>query len=135
MQYSPLASGHLTRPTWDSDSKRSMTDEGMRNKYNAAEAQDMPIVERVAEVAGKRGVPMADVALAWHWARGVAAPIVGCSKPLRVDDAVAALDLKLTADEVVYLEEPYTAHELVGPQARPGEKPLAGTTAPKLREP
>lgn len=130
--YSPLASGHLTRPTWDSDSKRSTTDEVMRNKYNAAEVQDMPIVKRVAEVAEKRGVPMVDVALAWHWARGVAAPIVGCSKPSRVDDAVAALDLKLTADEVAYLEEPYTAHELVGPQARPGEKPLAGTTAPKL---
>lgn len=130
--YSPLASGHLTRPTWDSDSKRSTTDEVMRSKYNAAEAQDLPIVARVAEVAGKRGVPMADVALAWHWARGVAAPIVGFSKPSRVDDAVAALDLELTSDEVAYLEEPYTAHELVGPQARPGEKPLAGTTAPKL---
>ena len=132
--YSPLASGHLTRPTWDSDSARSTTDATMRSKYDAAKAQDMPIVTRVAEVAAARGVPMADVSLAWHWASGVEAPIVGCSKPSRVDDAVAALDLKLTDEEVAYLEEPYTAHELVGPQARPGEKPLAGTTAPKLRE-
>ena len=78
-------------------------------------------------------MPMAQVALAWHWARGVAAPIVGCSKPERVDDAVAALDVELTADEVAYLEEPYTAHELVGPAARPGERQLAGTTNPNAK--
>ena len=131
--YSPMASGHLARPTWDSESKRSTTDDTMRNKYDAAKAADMPIVERVVEVAEKHGVPMAQVALAWHWARGVEAPIVGCSKPERVDDAVAALDVKLSEDEVAYLEEPYTAHELVGPLARPGEKPLAGTTDPNKK--
>ena len=131
--YSPMASGHLCRPTWNSESKRSTTDATMRNKYDAAEAQDMPIVARVAEVAEKHGVPMARVALAWHWARGVTAPIVGCSKPERVDDAVAALDVALTPEEVAYLEEPYTAHELVGPVARPGERPLAGTTNPHAK--
>jgi aryl-alcohol dehydrogenase-like predicted oxidoreductase len=73
---------------------------------------------------------MADVALAWHWARGVTAPIVGCSKPSRVDDAVRALDVRLSADEVAFLEEPYQPHNLVGPLARPGEKPLAGTNDP-----
>lgn len=131
--YSPLASGHLCRPTWESSSTRGTTDATMRNKYDAAEAQDMPIVARVAEVAEQHGVPMAQVALAWHWARGVTAPIVGCSKPERVDDAVAALDVELSADEIAYLEEPYTAHELVGPLARPGEKPLAGTTDPNKK--
>lgn len=130
--YSPMASGHLARPTWNSDSARSVTDKTMANKYDAAQAADMPIIERVAEVAERHGVPMARVALAWHWARGVESPIVGCSKPGRVDDAVAALDVELTAEEVAYLEEPYTAHELVGPQARPGEKALAGTTNVKL---
>ena len=105
----------------------------MRNKYDADRERDMPIVARVAELAEKRGVPMSRIALAWHWARGVEAPIVGCSKPDRVDDAVAALDVELTADEVAYLEEPYVAHELVGPAARPGEKPLAGTTNPNTR--
>ncbi|PHP52520.1 aldo/keto reductase [Actinomyces ruminis] len=129
--YSPLASGHLTRPTWDSDSVRSTTDATMRSKYDRDRKIDMPIVERVAETAEKHGVPMADVALAWHWARGVAAPIVGCSRPSRVDDAVRALDLKLTAEEVAYLEEPYQPHELVGPLARPGDKPLAGTAVLK----
>ena len=128
--YSPLASGHLCRPTWDSDSVRSTTDAAMRNKYDAARDNDMRIVERVAEVAERHGVPMANIALAWHWARGVEAPIVGCSRSERVDDAVAALDVELTADEVAYMEEPYAAHELVGPLGRPGEKPLAGTTDP-----
>lgn len=131
--YSPMASGHLCRPTWDSDSCRSATDATMRNKYDAARDNDMQIVGRVAEVAERHGVPMAQVALAWHWARGVESPIVGCSKPERVDDAVAALDVALTADEVAYLEEPYAAHELVGPAARPGEKPLAGTTNPNVK--
>lgn len=131
--YSPLASGHLCRPTWDSASRRSTTDAAMRNKYDADRERDMPIVERVAEVAGRHGVPMARVALAWQWARGVEAPIVGCSKPERVDDAAAALDVVLTSDEVAYLEEPYVAHELVGPAARPGEKPLAGTTNPNAK--
>lgn len=125
--YSPLASGHLTRPTWDSASSRSTTDATMRSKYDHDRKIDMPIVTRVHEVAERLGVPMADVALAWHWAKGVAAPIVGCSRPSRVDDAVRALDVKLTPEDIAYLEEPYRPHELVGPSARPGEKPLAGT--------
>ena len=132
--YSPLASGHLCRRGWDSDSRRSMTDATMRDKYDHDRVKDEPIIERVAELAERRGVPMSRIALAWQWARGVEAPIVGCSKPERVDDAVAALDVRLSEDEVAWLEEPYTAHELVGPNARPGEKPLAGTTTPKLRK-
>ena len=125
--YSPLASGHLTRPTWDSDSVRSTTDATMRSKYDAEREADMPIVERVASLAQRYGVAMADVALAWHWAKGVAAPIVGCSRPSRVDDAVRALDLKLTGEDVAFLEEPYIPHELVGLLARPGEGALAGS--------
>ena len=125
--YSPLASGHLTRPTWDSASVRSTTDATMRSKYDAEREADMPIVERVASLAQRYGVAMADVALAWHWARGVTAPIVGCSRPSRVNDAVRALDLKLTGEDVAFLEEPYTPHELVGLLARPGEDALAGS--------
>ena len=125
--YSPLASGHLCRPTWDSASKRSTTDATMRNKYDADRERDMPIVARVAELAEKHGVPMSRIALAWHWARGVEAPIVGCSSPTRVDDAAAALDVALTPEEVAYLEEPYVALEIVGPAARPCVKPLSVT--------
>ena len=131
--YSPMASGHLARPKWNSDSKRSITDNTMRSKYDRGMEQDLPIIRRVHEVAERIGVPMACVALAWHWVKGVTAPIVGCSKPERVDDAIAALDLQLTAEDIDYIEEPYTAHELVGPLARPGARALAGTLAPKCR--
>ncbi|WP_130873296.1 aldo/keto reductase [[Pseudopropionibacterium] massiliense] len=130
--YSPLASGHLTRPTWDSDSVRSTTDATMRGKYDRDRETDMPIIGRVAELAGRHGVPMSDVALAWLWAKGVAAPIVGCSRPSRVDDAVRALDLTLTGEEVAFLEEPYVPHELVGPLARPGDAPLPGSTTDRV---
>lgn len=130
--YSPMASGHLCRPTWDCDSKRSITDTTMVNKYDRDRAIDMPIIERVAKVAANHSVPMAQVALAWHWARGVESPIVGCSSPARVDDAVVALDVTLSPEELDFIEEPYQPHALVGPKGRPGEKPLAGTTNVKL---
>lgn len=66
--------------------------------------------------------------------QGVTAPIVGCSKTERVDDVIEALGVKLSESDIAYLEEPYTAHELVGPLARPGERALAGTLAPTLKE-
>ncbi len=130
--YSPMASGHLCRPTWESASVRGTTDTTMQNKYDRDRAIDMPVIERVAKVAANHDVPMAQVALAWHWTRGVESPIVGCSKPERVDDAVAALDLELSPAEVDFLEELYQPHNLVGPKGRPGEKALAGTTNVKL---
>lgn len=128
--YSPLASGHLARNTWDSDSVRSQTDKVEHSKYDRNRNNDMPIIERVAELAQQHGVSMSQIALAWHWAHGPSAPIVGCSSPKRVDQAVAALDVKLSPEDVAYLEEPYVAHELVGPLARPGERALDGTTVP-----
>ena len=132
--YSPLASGHLCRRAWESGSLRGTTDNVVRDKYDLAKDQDLPIVERVAELADRHGVPMARIALAWLWARGIESPLVGCSSPARVDDAVAALDVRLSGEEIAYLEEPYTAHELVGPLGRPGEKPLAGTTDPNAKK-
>ena len=85
-------------------------------------------------LAERLGVPMARIALAWHWAKDVTAPIVGCSKTERVDDVIEALGVKLSESDIAYLEEPYTAHELVGPLARPGERALAGTLAPTLKK-
>ena len=123
----------LTRSTWDSSSKRSITDAVMKSKYDAFQENDEAIIHRVAKIAQDHGTPMARIALAWQWARGIAAPIIGCSKPERVDDAVAALDVTLTKEEITFIEEPYVAHELVGPLARPGEKPLAGTTDPNKK--
>lgn len=125
--YSPLASGHLAHLGWRSDSLRSETDKTIRNKYDATQTEDEKIVQRVSEIAQNKGCKMANVALAWQFAKGIESPIVGCSSPSRVDDAVASLDVELTKDEIDYLEELYVAHELVGPKGRPGERPLRGT--------
>ena len=86
----------------------------MRNKYDQAQDQDMPIVERVLEVAEHHGVPMAQVALAWHWAKGVASPIIGATRAGYLDDAAAALTVRLTDKDIAYLEEPYCPHRIVG---------------------
>lgn len=131
--YSPLASGHLVRKTWDSDSLRSRTDLTMADKYDRAKSFDMSIIQRVAELAEQRGLPMAQIAIAWHLNKGIESPTIGFSKPSRVDDALAAVDIKLSQKEMDYLEELYVAHELVGPLGRPGEKPIAGTIRSKTR--
>ena len=114
MPYSPLAAGHLARSSWRSDSIRSKTDRVAMGKYDNTEEQDMKIVQRVAELAERHNVKMQQIALAWHWAKGVAAPIVGATKSQYLDDAAGALDVKLTAEETGYLEEPYIPHRIVG---------------------
>lgn len=114
MPYSPLAAGHLARPTWNTDTLRSHTDRVAMGKYDRTEEQDMHIVSRVAELAERYGVKMQQIALAWHWAKGVASPIVGATKARYLDDAAGALSVKLTAEDVAYLEEPYLPHRIVG---------------------
>lgn len=114
MPYSPLAAGHLTRPTWNIDTLRSKTDRVAMGKYNRTEEQDMLIVSRVHELAEKYSVKMQQIALAWHWAKGVASPIVGATKTQYLDDAAGALSIKLTAEDISYLEEPYIPHRIVG---------------------
>ena len=112
--YSPLAAGHLCRMQWDSDSERSRTDKIAREKYDSAEVADLPIIGRVAELAEKYGVKMSQLALAWLWAKGVTAPLIGATKASHYDDAVKALDIRLKAEDVKYLEELYTPHKIVG---------------------
>lgn len=114
MPYSPLAAGHLTRATWNSDSLRSRTDRVAKGKYDADEFDDMKVIERVHEIAVKYHVPMAQIAIAWQWAKGVTAPIIGGTKARNFNDAAAALDVKLTAEDIAYMEEPYTPHHIVG---------------------
>ena len=114
MPYSPLAGGHLTRPTWESDTLRGQTDRVAKGKYDRMEQQDIGIVKRVAELAERYGCKMSQIALAWQWAKGVAAPIVGATKANYMDDAAAALNVKLTAEDVAYLEELYVPHPIVG---------------------
>lgn len=112
--YSPLAAGHLTRPEWNSDTLRSRTDRVAMGKYDSTEQQDMEIVRRVHELSQHYGVKMQQIALAWHWAKGVSAPIIGATKAAHLEDAVKALDVKLTTEEIAYLEEPYVPHRIVG---------------------
>ena len=112
--FSPLAGGHLSRKTWDGDTKRGQTDVVLSTKYDRAKPYDIRIVERVAELADKYGVSMSQVALAWHYAKGVASPIVGATKVKHFDDACDAMDLSLSGDDVAYLEELYIPHEIVG---------------------
>ena len=114
MPYSPLAAGHLTRPSWNSDSLRSRTDRVAMGKYDRMEEQDLKVVQRVHELAQKHQCKMSQIALAWHWAKGVTAPIIGATKPQYMDDAAEALNIHLTPEEVSYLEEMYVPHPIVG---------------------
>ena len=114
MPYSPLAAGHLTRPEWKADTMRSRTDRVAMGKYDRTKEQDMQIVSRVHELAKRYGVKMSQIAIAWHWAKGVASPIIGATKAVYFDDAVGALAVKLTAEDIDWLEEPYLPHRIVG---------------------
>jgi 1-deoxyxylulose-5-phosphate synthase len=112
LPWSPLARGRLTRD-WDETSERQNTDAFGKTLYGLE--SDKKIAGEVAEVAKARGVPRAQVALAWLLQKdGVTAPIIGASKLNHLDDAVAALSLKLTAEEIARLEAPYVPHPIVG---------------------
>ena len=112
--WSPMARGRLTRD-WDETSARTETDDFGRTLYAKTGEADRKVVEAVARVAAARGVPRAQVALAWVLAKPVVtAPIVGATKLQHLDDAVAALSLKLTAEEIAQLEAPYVPHAVVG---------------------
>ena len=112
--YSPLAGGHLTHAGWESGSKRSQTDKVIRAKYDKSKENDLETIAHVAELAERLGVSMSEIALAWHFAKGVAAPIVGATNEKHFDAAVRSVDLELSAEDVKFLEEPYRAHEVTG---------------------
>jgi 1-deoxyxylulose-5-phosphate synthase len=112
--WSPLARGRLTRPAGET-SERQEKDAYGRSLYAGTAEADREVVEAVATVASARGVPMAQVALAWVIGRGdVTAPIIGASKPHHLADAVAALDIELTPEEIAALEAPYIPHAIAG---------------------
>jgi aryl-alcohol dehydrogenase (NADP+) len=114
MPWSPLARGRLTR-AWDETSERQNTDEFGKTLYVQSEESDRKIVEQVAAVAKARGVPQAQVAMAWLLQKkGITSPIIGASKPAHLTDAVAALSLKLTSEEIASLEAPYVPHAVAG---------------------
>ncbi|MFK4566010.1 aldo/keto reductase [Enterococcus sp. UD-01] len=112
--YSPLAAGRLTRD-WEATTKRFLTDTTAQSKYDSTEEQDKIIVQRVAELAEKRGVKRAQIALAWLLQKQpVVAPIIGATKESHLLDALPALELQLSTEEVAYLEESYLPHKVVG---------------------
>jgi aryl-alcohol dehydrogenase-like predicted oxidoreductase len=113
--YSPLASGRLTRD-WAEKTHRSETDQIQKSKYDATANTDRLIVERVAAIAEKRGVPRAQISIAWLLQKEpVTAPIIGATKMSHLEDAAAALEIKLTPEEITFLEEPYVPHPVFGP--------------------
>lgn len=112
--YSPLAAGRLSRLEWKMDSKRSQTDKTAISKYDSTQDMDYNIVLRVHELAEKYGATMTQISLAWQFAKGVTAPIIGATKAKYFDDAVGAFNVKLTTDDVAYLEELYVPHKIVG---------------------
>lgn len=115
--YSPLASGRLTRDWSSKTTLRSETDQIAKGKYDSTSETDQVVVERVAELAKRHEVSRTHVALAWLLQKEpVTAPIVGATKISHLEDAIGALSVKLSQDEVACLEEPYVPHRIIGHQ-------------------
>jgi len=112
--YSPLAAGRLSRLEWKTDTMRSQTDKTAISKYDSTQEADYNIVLRVNELAEKYGATMTQIALAWQFAKGITSPIIGATKAKYFDDAVGAFNVKLTQEDVSYLEELYVPHKIVG---------------------
>ncbi|OYV82155.1 MAG: alcohol dehydrogenase, partial [Acidiphilium sp. 21-68-69] len=112
--WSPLARGRLTRD-WDNATARAETDEFGKTLYAATEAADRKVVEAVATIAAERGLKRAQVALAWVLSRpDVTAPIVGATRLAHLEDAIEAIGVTLSAEEITRLETPYVPHAVVG---------------------
>lgn len=112
--WSPLARGRLTR-RWGEETARSSSDRFGAMLYARTQDSDRQVVEAVAELAARRGVPMAQIALAWVLAQpGVTAPIIGVTRAAQLDDAIAALELDLTSEDLAALERPYVPHPVLG---------------------
>ena len=112
--YSPLAAGRCARPNWEADTMRSRTDKVAHAKYDSTEDADKAIAARIAELAQKYGVTMTQIVFAWHFAKGVASPVIGATKTEYLDDAAGAFDVALTAEDVAYIDELYLPHKIVG---------------------
>ena len=112
--YSPLASGRLTRNLSET-TKRSETDQIAVSKYGSTEEADRLVIERLAAVAERRGIPRLHIALAWLLQKEpVTIPIIGATKLSHLEDAVPALSVKLEPEEIAFLEEPYVPHKVIG---------------------
>lgn len=114
MPWSPLARGLLTRP-YGQKTERARTDAVTQKLYQATETEDAKVIAEVERISVERGVPMAQIALAWVLSKnGVSTPIVGASKIEQLDDAISALNIILSSDEIEQLEKTYVPHAIVG---------------------
>lgn len=112
--YSPLAAGRLSRESWVSDTPRFNQDTIAISKYDSTIEADRLVVDRVRDLSIKYGSTMTQIALAWQIKKGITSPIVGITKPHYLEDAVGALSIDLTQEDVEYLEELYIPHRVVG---------------------
>lgn len=112
--YSPLAAGRCARPNWEADTLRSKTDVVAHGKYDSTEEQDKAIAARIKELADKYSATMTQVTLAWHYAKGVASPVIGATKTKYLDDAAGAFNVRLTKEDVAYIDELYIPHKITG---------------------
>ena len=112
--YSPLAAGRCARPDWTADTMRSRTDKVAHGKYDRTEETDRRIAAVIHEIAQTYGVTMTQVTLAWHFQKGVAAPVIGATRTKYLDDAAGASDVPLTAQDVARIDEHYLPHPVVG---------------------
>lgn len=111
--YLPFAAGRLTRD-WNEQTSRSENDQVAKSLFTKTEEDDRKVAERLAVVAANRGIPRAQVSLAWLLQKEeVTAPIIGATKMSHLEDAVSALSVKLTSEEIKSLEELYVPHPLV----------------------
>ncbi|MBR5341485.1 MAG: aldo/keto reductase [Erysipelotrichaceae bacterium] len=110
--FAPYAAGRLARKDWTADSKRYELDSKEGTRYDKTEEYDKKIAERVYEIAEKYGVTMSNICLAWQFAKGVAAPIIGITKTKYLDDALNCFNVTLTDEDIKYLEELYIPHQI-----------------------
>ena len=124
--YNSLAAGRICRMWDDENSKRSQVDWGNRKKYDGFKDKDLPIVQRIKEIAEKLKVSMAQVAIAWIFTKPVvAAPVIGCTKISQLEDICQSLKVKLSEEDIKYLEELYQPHVVKG-ALKKGERPGPG---------
>ena len=113
--YSPLAAGRVCRMWEDNDSERYKVDNGNKKKYDNFKEKDMPIIKRIKEISDKLKISMAQVSLAWMFSKPlVVSPVVGCTKISQLEDICKSVKIKLSDEDIKYLEELYVPHDTVG---------------------
>ena len=110
--FAPYAAGRLARPDWTSDSLRYRLDKEEGTRYDASEEADQKIALRINELSRKYDVSMSNICLAWHFAKGVAAPIIGITKEKYLEDALKCFDVKLSEKDIRYIDELYIPHSV-----------------------